>query len=306
MNKYSVRPASPTDIEDVYALVAKQNTLDYGSASKSMDDLRKSWQSLNLEDDTCIAYAAGKLAGYAELLDNDSPFIYLQDRNNIDLAFQLLTILEQKAAYRKKDRVNMFTRISENNKTLLQLFASNGYKSNLSFLIMEFVIEQSPPRPEWIDGISVRPFIKNHDEQATYRADEEAAEDKGYHDPLSYEGWAKRMRMDQESFDQDLWFLASQDHEIVGVALNLYHKESDTGWVDHLGVRREWRKRGIGKALLLHSFGEFYKRGICRIKLSVDSKSLTNAPRLYESVGMSTVQQYHIYRKEIYEVPHNL
>jgi mycothiol synthase len=299
MNKYSVRPAALTEIEAVYALIAKQNTLDYGSASKTMDDLKRSWQSLNLADDTCLAYADGKLAGYAELLDNDSPFIYLQDRNNIDLAFQLLTILEKKAAYRKKVRVNLFTRVSENNKTLLQLFASNGYKSNLSFLIMEFFMEQSPPQPEWIDGISVRPFIKNQDEQATYHADEEAAEDKGYHEPLRYEGWVKRIGMDREAFDPDLWLLACQDSEIVGVALNLYHKESDTGWVDHLGVRRAWRKRGIGKALLLHSFGEFYKRGICRIKLSVDSKSLTNAPRLYESVGMSTVQQYHIYRKEI-------
>jgi len=42
-----------------------------------------------------------------------------------------------------------------------------------------------------------------------------------------------------------------------------------------------------------------YRRGIPKIKLSVDSKSLTHAPRLYESVGMKTVQQYHIYRKEI-------
>jgi ribosomal protein S18 acetylase RimI-like enzyme len=114
------------------------------------------------------------------------------------------------------------------------------------------------------------------------------------------------MKMEDESFDPDLWFLACQDNEIVGVALNLYHKDSETGWVDHLGVRRAWRKRGIGKALLLHSFGEFYRRGIRKIKLSVDSKSLTNAPRLYENVGMSTVGQYHIYRKEIYEVPHNI
>jgi len=66
-----------------------------------------------------------------------------------------------------------------------------------------------------------------------------------------------------------------------------------------LSVRQDWRQRGIGKSLLLHSFGEFYQRGIHKIKLSVDSKSLTNAPRLYESVGMRTVQQYHIYRKVI-------
>ena len=299
MKKYSVRPAIQTDIDAVYALITNQNMLDFGSATKSIDDLKRSWQSLNLEEDTCLAYSEGKLAGYGELLDNDSPFIYLENRNNVDLAFQLLTILEDKAAKRRKDKVELFTRISEKNNTLLQLFASNGYKSNLSFLIMELVMVGAPPAPQWADGITVRTFIKDQDEQITYHTDEEAAQDKGYHTPLSYHGWVKRMGMDRETFDPGLWFLACQENELAGVALNLYNKESDTGWVDHLSVRRAWRRKGIGKALLLLSFGEFYRRGIRQLKLSVDSKSLTNAPRLYESVGMKTIQQYHIYTKEI-------
>jgi len=145
----------------------------------------------------------------------------------------------------------------------------------------------------------VRPFVLGQDEQATYQADEEAAEDKGYHQPLSYEDWIKRMRMDRDFFDPDIWFLACQEDEIAGVALNVYHRDSKNGWVDHLSVRRAWRKKGIGKALLLHSFAEFFRRGVRNIKLSVDSKSLTNAPRLYEQVGMKTIQQYHIYTKEV-------
>jgi len=160
-------------------------------------------------------------------------------------------------------------------------------------------LNEAPASPEWPAGITVRPFIKGQDEQVTYQTDEEASKDKGYHDPLSYEGWVKRMGMDTESFDPNLWFLACEGNEVAGVALNVFKKESNTGWVDHLSVRQAWRKRGIGKALLLHSFGEFYRRGIHQIKLSVDSKSLTNAPHLYESVGMQTVQQYHIYRKVI-------
>jgi len=182
---------------------------------------------------------------------------------------------------------------------LLQLFAANGYKSNLSFLIMELELNGPPASPQWATGITVRPFIKNRDEQVTYQTDEEASKDKGYHDPLSYEGWVKRMGMEKETFDPNLWFLACEGNEVAGVALNVFDKESNTGWVDHLSVRQAWRKRGIGKALLLHSFAEFHRRGINHIKLSVDSKSLTNAPRLYESVGMKTVQQYHIYRKVI-------
>lgn len=64
-------------------------------------------------------------------------------------------------------------------------------------------------------------------------------------------------------------------------------------------MRRVWRNKGIGKALLLHSVGEFYRRDVRRMKLTVDSRSLTNAPRLYESIGMKTGQQYHIYPKNV-------
>jgi len=300
MNKYSVRPARPGDVEAVHEIIAKQNTLDFGSALRTLADLQKLWERIDLDNDTCTAFQDGKLAGYAELRDNDSPFIYLAERNNVDLAFQFLTILEEKAAAHKKDEtVNLFTQISEKNNTLLQLFAANGYKSNLSFLVMELELNEPPASPQWPAGITVRPFVKDQDEPVTYQTDEEASKDKGYHDPLSYEGWVKRMGMGTESFDPSLWFLACEGNEVAGVALNVFDKESNMGWVDHLSVRQAWRKRGIGKALLLHSFAEFHRRGINHIKLSVDSKSLTNAPRLYESVGMKTVQQYHIYRKVI-------
>ena len=299
MKRYFVRPAKSGDIEAVYDLIAKQNTMDYGNALRTIDDLKKSWQNINIENDTCTAHADGHLAGYAELLEGDSLYIYLADRGNTDLAFQLMTILEEKALVHKTEKVRLFTKISEKNNTLLQLFASKGYRSNLSFLMMELEMDGPPPAPEPVEGIAVRTFVRGQDEQATYRADEEAAEDKGYHDPLSFEDWIKRMRMDQDSFDPGLWLLACEENEIAGIALNVYDKESNVGWVDHLSVRRIWRRKGIGRALLLHSFGEFYRRGVRTVKLNVDSKSLTNAPRLYEQVGMKTIQQYHIYTKEI-------
>lgn len=298
MKRYSVQSARASDLEAVYKIIANQNTIDYGSALITSDDLLKKWQEINLGNDTCVAYANHEVQGYADLTEGDWARIYLADRSNVDLAFHLLMILEGKVTSQNKGRANLFTRISEKNNTLLQLFASNGYRSNLSFLIMETTLSETPPMPEWPSGIGVRTFTRNQDEQATYRADEEAAEDKGYHDPYSYEGWAKRMRVDSELFDPSLWFLACAGTEIAGVALNLVNKESNIGWIDHLSVRRNWRKRGIGKALLLHSFHEFYRKYIQTIRLSVDSKSLTHAPRLYESVGMQTIQQYHIYKKE--------
>jgi mycothiol synthase len=299
MTKYFIRSAQVNDLESVQTIVARQNTLDYGATMPTLDDLRKKWQGMDLLEDTCVAFQENELAGYAELLEDSEIYIYLANRTNTKLAFQLLTILESRAASRTRESVSLFTRISEKNQTLLQLFALNGYRSNLSFLIMETTLNEPPPAPQWPAGITVRRFVQGQDEQATYSADEEAAEDKGYHTPLSYTDWVKRMGMDQDYFDPGLWFLACEGEEVVGVALNLLDRASNIGWVDHLSVRRAWRNRGLGKGLLLHSFAEFFWRNIHQVKLSVDSKSLTNAPHLYESVGMQTIQQYHIYRKEI-------
>lgn len=58
-------------------------------------------------------------------------------------------------------------------------------------------------------------------------------------------------------------------------------------------------KRGIGRALLLHTLEGFYRRRVWWMKPSIDSKGLTYAPRLYESVRVETVRQYCIYKKDL-------
>ena len=299
MKKNSVRPETLTDIEQVYALIANQNIHDYGDAQLSLEDLRNAWRNVHFETDTCMAYADGELQGYAELLEGDSPFVYLADINDIDLGFQLLNILEEIAIERKIHTLS--TRISTKNQTLLELFLLNGYHSVLVFITMEYVMDKPPAAAECPEGITVRCFVPGQDEQGTYITDEEASQDKGYHAPFDYATWAKRMGLNLERFDPSLWFLAcaGRSTEIVGVALNFYDTRTQTGWVDHLGVRRLWRNQGIGKALILHTFGEFYQRGVDIVNLRVDANSMTNAPRLYESVVMKTKQEYHIYKKDL-------
>jgi len=38
--------------------------------------------------------------------------------------------------------------------------------------------------------------------------------------------------------------------------------DAERGLIDVLGVRPAWRRRGIGRALLLHAFGAFSRRGV--------------------------------------------
>jgi hypothetical protein len=89
MKRYSVRPATFADIEAVCSLIARQNIADYGEAMTTTDDLTESWQTMELEHGTCLAYAEEKLVGYAELRDGDSPFIYLAGPSHMDLGFQM-------------------------------------------------------------------------------------------------------------------------------------------------------------------------------------------------------------------------
>jgi ribosomal protein S18 acetylase RimI-like enzyme len=87
------------------------------------------------------------------------------------------------------------------------------------------------------------------------------------------------------------------DGRIVAGALN--DVDGDESWVTTLAVLREWRQKGLGMALLRHSFRDFYRRGRTTVLLTVDAENLTGATRLYERAGMSVERQYDRYEKPL-------
>ena len=70
-------------------------------------------------------------------------------------------------------------------------------------------------------------------------------------------------------------------------------------WVDVVGVRPSWRRRGIALALLRHSFGALYRAGARKVALEVDTQSPTEATRLYEKAGMHVERRYDFFEKEL-------
>jgi ribosomal protein S18 acetylase RimI-like enzyme len=61
--------------------------------------------------------------------------------------------------------------------------------------------------------------------------------------------------------------------------------------VGTLGVRREWRRQGLGAALLQRAFVALYDRGLSTIGLGVDAENPTGALGLYERAGMRKLRQ---------------
>lgn len=102
-------------------------------------------------------------------------------------------------------------------------------------------------------------------------------------------------------FDPGLWFLATDGDEVAGVLIGreATPEAADTGEVSELGVRRGWRGRGVGLALLLTVFHELRGRGVRAAQLRVDAESLTGATRLYERAGTRLVQRSEHWEKEL-------
>ena len=65
------------------------------------------------------------------------------------------------------------------------------------------------------------------------------------------------------------------------------------GYTDLLGVRREYRGRGIAQALLADAMRRFAAAGMDRASLDVDSENPTGALALYEQDGLRGRQQKH-------------
>jgi mycothiol synthase len=187
-----------------------------------------------------------------------------------------------------------------------KLFEDFGYGYIRSSYHMRIEMDAPVPEPAWPEGITLRTFNPGTDAEAVYRADTESFRDHfGFVEPPFDEGFQrfKHFMIEYEGFDPSLWFLAMDgpSGEIAGISLcrSRSFDDPDLGWVATLGVRRPWRKRGIGLALLRHSFNEFYRRGTRRVGLGVDAQNLTGALRLYEKAGMHVRQAYDLYEKEL-------
>jgi ribosomal protein S18 acetylase RimI-like enzyme len=63
-------------------------------------------------------------------------------------------------------------------------------------------------------------------------------------------------------------------------------------------VAENWRRKGIGTALLYHAFGVFRKRGYDRAGLAVDGEN-PNAYVFYQWVGMQCVRQHDEYERVV-------
>jgi ribosomal protein S18 acetylase RimI-like enzyme len=176
------------------------------------------------------------------------------------------------------------------------LYERHGYRPVRHFWRM-VVDLQDAPEPATPSGIEIR-TIRPGEERAVHRVIEAAFADNWQATERTFEEFSKRT-FDREGHDSSLYWLALEGDEPVAANLADWKREGDWAWVNLIGVRPEWRRRGIAEALLQTAFAELFRRGERRVALGVDAESATGATRLYERVGMRVFSQTVVYEKEL-------
>jgi mycothiol synthase len=308
---HHLRPVKWSDLEAVTQLIYEACAAD-GDAivAVTSEELRHEWEAPGFDperDAFLVETSEGRIVGYEEFF-NEYEHARLRTDGYVHPQFKgrgigtfLLRIIEQRAreetALAEPDvRITLHSTIDNRDPDSHQLHKTEGYQPLRYHWRMEIVLEGPPPEPKVPEGIELRPFIKGEHDVSVWQAHNEAWRDHwGSHD-VTLEEW-QRSRFDDPEFDPTLWQIAWDGDEVAGFSLNRYRM--GIGWIRTLGVRRPWRKRGLGEALLLHSFGEFYRRGTKTIGLGVDAQNPTGATRLYQKVGMYIAREYVTYEKEL-------
>jgi mycothiol synthase len=285
----TLRPPREDEFDAMLELMNAHQLAAFGEADYTADDLR-TWLTtpyVEIDRDIRVLESDGRLIGYADAdATRDEPPLWWCDvkvhpqADAGQVAAELVDWLDERA---QTGRLRVWT--SDTDKRIVGAFSELGFAPVRHSYRMEIDLAAAERPPAWPDGISLRNATAE-DHRDVHAAAVEVWQDTN--DPLdeTFEEWA-HWHVERDSYDPSLWFLAFAGDELAAFSICRQDpNDPSAGYVAMLGVRRPWRRRGLGEALLLHSFGAFRRHGFTRGTLGVDASSVTGATRLYERAGM--------------------
>ncbi|MGH2476665.1 MAG: GNAT family N-acetyltransferase [Candidatus Limnocylindrales bacterium] len=143
-------------------------------------------------------------------------------------------------------------------------------------------------------GLELRP-VRPEDHLAIFDAEYEAFRD--HWQPHDYDTTEFENLYRKADIDTDLWVVAWDGDEIAGVVQNWIWRDENAelgvsrGWLEHISVRRPWRRRGLGRAITAESLRRLRAAGMTEAMLGVDAENPTGALGLYEGLGFEGTQR---------------
>ncbi len=287
----TIRAPREADAEAVTELLRACDVVIFGAPDTDIDDVRAEWTAPGFDlarDAWLVETKEGTLHAYA----------YVSARaegRDYDASIHVRpgdSTLEKT----KGGAVDLCFFAAEVEVKMRDLLERSGYASVRTFFRMRIDLGPAPPKkPSLPPGIEIRPLRIGQEDRDIHAALEESFAEHFRHTPRPFEEWWS-LRTHHEKFDPSLFLLAREGDRVAG-ALTAYD-HGDIGFIRELGVRASWRGRGLGSALLLHSFQCFRDRSQLRVALGVDAEN-ESAIGLYRRAGMSVDSKHDLLRKRL-------
>jgi ribosomal protein S18 acetylase RimI-like enzyme len=316
LTDYSVRTPEIEDAPAVAGLFNHCSQLISGRNVAEPIDFENLWQSPDfdrLKNVRLVFSPGGELVGYGSV-NCHAPYVHVRHQLRVLPDHQLGALPDAILAWGEARARQYIDQAPPDAEVLMRcgidtkdafardLYARHGMAVVRYFQEMVIELGERPAEPEIPAGIGIRPFDQKTELEQVVLAYQDSFQDHfGYvEEPLDKIMEALQYMMDKDPhFDPEVQFVAMDGDEVAGFSLcaTTTVEDPEMGYINVLGVRRAWRKRGLGLALLRHSFRKLYDKEAKRVGLDVDTASLTGATRLYEKAGMSVTRQYESFAK---------
>ncbi|QDY91360.1 GNAT family N-acetyltransferase [Arthrobacter sp. UKPF54-2] len=184
------------------------------------------------------------------------------------------------------------------------LFEDCGYRIVRYYNEMHRPLDVGFPEPVLDDGLELVDFGPALHE-AVRLAHNDAFRDHWGSEPRDEEAWGFVVNDPQARPDLSAVVVEKSTGQVAGYQIASHDADSaeargfKEGYTDLLGVRREFRGRGIARALLADAMRRFAAAGMDKASLDVDSENPTGALDLYTKMGYVAVNRSMAWDKEL-------
>jgi mycothiol synthase len=182
------------------------------------------------------------------------------------------------------------------------LLAASGFAPVRHFFLMRHGALDTVEDLPLPDGIELRP-VTDDQHRVIVAAENEAFRDHWGHREMTESD--VRATFGRAELDTDLWVVAWDGDEVAGVVQNWVWPEENArlgvqrGWLEHISVRRPWRRRGLARAITARSLIKLREAGLDEAMLGVDSENPNGALGLYEGLGFAVYSRGAAYRRPL-------
>jgi len=311
--------AGRTDIPGTAALLERMRPVDSFEWPVREQDIIEDFENYPESDtkrDLVIAEKDGRICAFSQVWwakDPNGPLLFVYSVNvspelrDTDIGDVLLEWCEARSRENSKAHDPNATKffhvaLQDRSAYFAGLLNNHGYwvyRHGLSMLRPDL---ENIPDFRLPDGLEIRKALPEHHARIM-QAWNEACKDMRGQIPISDHEWA--MWSKRSSFDPALWSIAWHGDDVIGTVFGMINPEDNElnkrkrGSAELISTRKDWRGKGVAKALMARTMHLLSDRGMTECALGVDEGNPSGARHLYEKMGFRVTGRATFYRKEL-------